>query len=245
MKAAKEGYPFFAPMIEEIVTGGRFRPQNKHRNLKKLELVSEEDGRVFGVSFLSLLKTAATEEGAFNSLLLKHHPLLDFSNKHPFFKPLMMVAGNSLNHASTWKKLFLSAAAAGMSIFDIATDIYTILYYYELEKARTANLMLAFVSLSIFMQLVACGLIHYHDPKRMLVELLATLTFTKPGFNKFRVLTNKKMVGHELMPPVSELLVFKQIEVFAESIPVTVLQVFSLLEGEKIDWIVIGALLSR
>ena len=46
------------------------------------------------------------------------------------------------------------------------------------------------------------------------------------------------------MPPITEMMGFKIIEVFAESIPVTVLQVYTILMSEKLDIIVLLALFS-
>jgi len=58
------------------------------------------------------------------------------------------------------------------------------------------------------------------------------------------VLTNAKIEGHELISPVSEMMYFKGCEVFAESIPVTVLQVNAVLTSDKLDVVVLLAMLS-
>jgi len=78
----------------------------------------------------------------------------------------------------------------------------------------------------------------------MISEIVGTVTFTKPTFNKWRVLINTEMEGHALVPPVSEMMFFKLTEVFAESIPVTVLQVNTVLTSDKPDAIVLLAMLS-
>jgi len=94
------------------------------------------------------------------------------------------------------------------------------------------------------LQLFLVAAIHHKNKRKMLIEMLGTVTFTKPAFNKFRVLTNAKVESHAIMPPVSEMMAFKMCEVFSESIPMSVIQVSNVLESAELDWIVVGALLT-
>jgi len=68
---------------------------------------------------------------------------------------------------------------------------------------------MGFVLLSLTMQMMLVVAIHHKKPKKMWIELLGTVTFTKLAFNKWRVLTNAKMDGHEIMQPVNEMMMFK------------------------------------
>jgi len=63
----------------------------------------------------------------------------------------------------------------------------------------------------------------------MLFEMFLIVTFTKQGVNWWRVLTNAKMESHAIMSPVSEMMMFQVAEVFSESIPMTVIQLDSIL----------------
>jgi len=91
-------------------------------------------------------------------------------------------------------------------------------------------------------QLLLVIVVHHRNLKQMIIEMFGTLTFTKAAVNKFRVLTNAKIIGHEIVPPVTEMMAHKSAEVFAESIPCTILQVFNILESRELDWIVIMAM---
>ena len=101
-----------------------------------------------------------------------------------------------------------------------------------------------FVLLSLVLQLILVVAIHHKNKRRLLVEIVGTLAFTMPALNKWRVLTNTKMEGHEIMPPVSEMMMFKGVEVFAESIPVMVLQVGKVLTSEKLNIVILLAMMS-
>jgi len=197
-----------------------------------------------GASFLKFLNVAATEEGAFASWVTKHPSINELSTNHEFFKPLMLTIGKELRHAATWQKLGLSIGASLMSMLDVATDIFTINIYRGFGKHETADLMTLFVMLSLALQLVIVAAVHHRNKRKMLIEMFGTVTFTKPAFNKFRVLTNAKVESHAIMPPVSEMMMFKLAEVFSESIPMSVIQVSNVLESEELDWMVVGALLT-
>jgi len=200
------------------------------------------DGNYLGASFLKFLNVAATEEGAFASWVKKHPAMNELSTNHKFFKPLMLTLGKATRTSANWQKLGLSIGAALMSMLDVATDIYTIKIYRGLGKQEIADLMTLLLLLSLALQLLLVVAIHHRNKRKMLIEMFGTVTFTKPAFNKFRVLTNAKMKGHAIVPPVSEMMMFKMCEVFSESIPMSVIQVSNVLESEELDLIVLGAL---
>ena len=204
-------------------------------------MLTIHDGNYLGASFLKFLNVAATEEGAFASWVKKHPAMNELSTNHKFFKPLMLTLGKATRTSANWQKLGLSIGAALMSMLDVATDIYTIAIYRGLGKHETADLMTFFVVLSLALQLLLVVAIHHRNKRKMLIEMVGTVTFTKPAFNKFRVLTNAKIKGNAIMPPVSEMVFFKWVEVFSESIPMSVIQVVNVLESEVLDWIVVGA----
>ena len=151
---------------------------------------------------------------------LDRNPALkEFDKKHAFFRGIMTSIGKEFRHRATWKKVFLSMGSAAFSMFDIGSDIFLIFSYRSRGQDEVADMMIVFVLLSLGLQLIAVLAIHHKNKKRMIVEIVATLTFTKAGFNKYRVLTDAKTDGHEVVPPVTEMVAFKICELFAESIP--------------------------
>jgi len=242
MRTMKIAHPFFETMIQAVIVDGK--EEKGQHNEGKLAVLTVRDGNHLGDSFLKFLNFAATEEGAFASWVKKHPAMNEFSANHEFFKPLMLTIGKELRHAATWQKLGLSIAVALMSMLDVASDIYTIAIYRSRGLHETAVLMILFVLLSLALQLGLVTAVHHRNKREMLIELFGTVTFTKPAFNKFRVLTNAKMKGHAIVSPVTEMMMFKLCEVFSECIPMSVIQVLNVLESEELDWIVVGALLT-
>ena len=104
-------------------------------------------------------------------------------------------------------------------MLDSVTDIVSFFVYLSRGLHDVAEMMIVFVLLSLGLQLVVVVAIHHKNKRRMFVEIVGTLTFTKTGFNKYRVLTNAKTDGHEMLPILTEMVAFKLCELFAESIP--------------------------
>jgi len=182
----------------------------------KLAVLTVHDGNHLGASFKRFVGVTATEEGAFASWVKMHPAMneLSLSPNHKFFKPLMLTIGKYIRHSATKMKLLISVSASLASMLDVTGDLYTIWYYRSIGLQDAANLMTVFVALSIGLQIFLVIAIHRKNKRRMLVELLGTVTFTKQGVNFWRTYTNARPRGHELIPPVSEMMVFQGAEVF-------------------------------
>jgi len=100
----------------------------------------------------------------------------------------------------------------------------------------------------VFMQCILVYFNHRYDSHRLKKEIIATLTFTKPALNIFRVLTKQRLNGHEMLDHTTELVYFKACKLVLESIPCTVLQFAAFMEleisaGELTYWGVVFSLL--
>jgi len=233
MKTLKGECIWFESMCEAIILGTytAVRPQG----FERLELLDKSDGLELGRNFTYQLGRAATENGAVDRFLKSNPAMMSFSEKNAFFVPLLTAVGKAILHAKTWHKLLLSAGTALSSIFDVGSDIYTIFYYRSIGLVAEADAMLTFLVGSLFLQVSVVLLLHHKNKRRMLIELAGTLTLTKMGMNWWNVLTNKKMEGHEIVPAVSEMFMFMVAEIFAECIPMTILQVNTFLLSEETD----------
>ena len=72
--------------------------------------------------------------------------------------------------------------------------------------------------------------------------MIGTVTLTKQGLSYWRCLTNVKMKNHEYMSPVTEMMFFQNCEVFAECIPMAVIQMTNVLEMAVKDYVLVVAL---
>ena len=65
----------------------------------------------------------------YRSWLNKNPALKEFDEKYAFFGGLMTSIGKELRHRATWTKVMLSARTAAFGMFDVVTDIFSILVY--------------------------------------------------------------------------------------------------------------------
>jgi len=215
IKEVNERYPFFLPLLEAVLVGRRkVKSTGLDYSKSYLPLLLKSDGEALGATFGTELLVSATEVGAYNSWVARAPALKVFDELHPFFKPLMLGIGRGINSSATNRKLFLSIGASFFSIFDVFTDVYTILHYLKLELDDIALTMTGLVATSLFFQLLAVWAIHGKVLSVLLVEWIWTITFIKPAFNKFRVLTNAPQQSDTLVSPVSEMMLYKMIETF-------------------------------
>ena len=132
----------------------------------------------------------------------------------------MTSLGKVWRHRATWKMVLRSIGSAIFSMVDMGSDIFSIFVYRSRGFYDVANLMTFFVLLSLVLQLLLVVMIHYKNKRSLLFEIFGTLSFTKPAFNKYRVLRNSKAENRlAVVSPITEMIMFKIAEIFAESIP--------------------------
>ena len=187
MRAMKVEQPFIEKLIQAVVVGGGGGNENEISE-KKFAMLEVGDGSILGASFVKHLNVAATEEGAFASWVKKHPAMneLSLSTKYIFFKPLLLTTGKVVRHTTTWTKMAKSIGAALMSMLDIGSDVYTIKIYRSRNAIKTADLMTFFVLVSLILQIMLTIAVHHKNKWTTLKELVGTLTFVKPAFNKVR-----------------------------------------------------------
>ena len=102
MKVMKTECPWFESLMEEIIIDSKETRKksnsNNNSNFDKLSLLNRSGGYTIGSRFLDELGRAATEEGAFDSWLIKNPALVEFSKNHKFFKSLQTSIGREIRH---------------------------------------------------------------------------------------------------------------------------------------------------
>ena len=135
---------------------------------------------------------------------------------------LNVVAKRLLGEVS-WGLKMRVLMGAGLSIMDMATDIFVIVGYMEKKETRGYGYaLLGMIALSMAVQLLMVYGQHRKKPLTMLREALIVLTGMKPGFDAFNVCSGKQMEEHHVIDAKMELLVAKSAEMVCESIPVRV-----------------------
>ena len=235
MKELVRLHPFFKQILLNILLDEGKRVSYRHRVISHLnfENFTEVHGQLIGESFGYYLRLNPNEESGVNTWISQFDGLMAFSEDYHFVAAFFYGLGRKTKYKVTFIILFLSIGSGIMSLIDIGTDVATINYFLESEegsnKRQRGFLMLFFVVTTVILQVALVCFIHSRDFTTMWREVVTSLTFTKPAFNKFRFLTDKVMRGHERMDNLEEMMFFKITEVFCESIPCTVIHISSIM----------------
>ena len=124
---------------------------------------------------------------------------------------------------------------AGLSILDIATDMFVIWRYMGEEETKGYGWsLLGMVVGSMVLQLLMVFVQNYTKPRVMAKEVLIVLTGLKPGFDCARVCLGREMEEHHVFDAKVELAATKGIEMICESIPGSILQLYVLFDDKNL-----------
>jgi hypothetical protein len=126
-----------------------------------------------------------------------------------------------------------------MSFADMASDAYVVRLYFSLGQTSAAYSLLAMVGLNMLWQ----GSIVYMQTNGLkrdkwrtrLIELLAVVTFTKPGLDAYRVAGGAEAAPGAALSPLTEMSLTKAGELIFEAIPGLVLQLISLMKTKDVS----------
>ena len=119
---------------------------------------------------------------------------------------------------------------------DFSTDLESIIRFYEEGNDHFAYLNLVFVAVSLFLQM---GMVLLQNKKRgvktIVYEMLIVGFMIKPAIDAKRVVSGNVRLENSLVDPQFEATFNKCAEMFAESIPSSVLQTYAIFASQKIS----------
>ena len=155
---------------------------------------------------------------------------------------LNVVAKRLLGEVS-WGLKMRVIVGAGLSILDMATDIFVIVRYMGKEETKGYGWSLLWMIVSSMMlQLLLVFVQNKGRPRVLMTEMLIVLTATKPAMDCYRCCAGQEMQEHHSIDAKTELVTTKMIEMFAESIPGSLLQLFVLLKVKNVSRATVGSI---
>ena len=147
------------------------------------------------------------------------------------FRPMMTVVARRLLGEVSWGLKLRVCMGAGLSVLDMATDIFVVVGYMGKEETRGYGYsLLGMLAGCMALQLLFVFVQNSKKPSAVAKEMLIVLSMLKPGFDAARVASGKKMEEHHSMDAKTELVATKGIELVCESIPGCVLQLYAILK---------------
>jgi len=236
-------HEFFQPMMVRVVEN-KLRPAGTV-NTPLCDL-SKREGGVMARGLAMAMASNLTAEAGVDQWLLQHSALIQFDKEEAFFRPMMNVVGKRLLGEVSWGLKMRVIMGAGLSVLDMATDVFVIMGYMGEEETRGYGwILLWMIAGSLAIQLLVAFGQNRKKPLKMLGEMLIVLTGMKPGFDAFSVCSGKEMDEHGLMDAKAELVVCKGIEMVCESIPGCILQLYAILKsGDRSRRVIVSVAVS-
>jgi len=144
----------------------------------------------------------------------------------------------------SWGLKMRVAMGAGLSILDMATDIFVIVGYMGEEETKGYGWsLLGMIVGSMMLQLLIVFVQNRKKARVLMTEALIVLTGLKPGVDCYRLCAAQEMEQHHLMDAQFELVATKCAEMIAESIPGCLLQFYVMLKVKNASRATVGSVL--
>jgi len=230
LREIAEKYEFFQPMMTRVVENKLLRKAGDVKS--KLCSVSLKEGETMGKGLAMTLATNQTAEAGVDEWILKFRSLRALDKEEVFFRPMMDVVAKRLLGEVSWGKKTRVVMGAGLSLMDMATDVFVIIGYMKSAETKGYGWSLLWmIAGSMLLQLCTVYMQNRKKPLKLLWEALIVLTGLKPGFDAHAVVSGKEMDVHSAFDPKIELVICKGAEMVCESIPGCLLQLYAILKS--------------
>jgi hypothetical protein len=160
--------------------------------------------------------------------------LVELDAQHKWFRSFMYSVALRVIKSSDLGMKSRVIFGAGLSLFDMASDIYMIYVFWTTDEIKLAIATLCMILASTALQVVlVLGATTKMKTSTKIFEIAIVLTCMKPAVDAFRVATDWQSDEHQTMDTLQEMVLSKCIESTAESIPASVLQGFAFLKAAK------------
>jgi len=193
---------------------------------------SKKEGRAMARGLAMALAGNLTAEAGVDQWILQERALVQFDKEEAWFRPMLNLVAKRLLGEVSWGLKGRVIMGAGLSILDMATDVFVIVGYMGKEETRGYGwILLYMIVASMTCQLVLVYFQNWKKPRTLAKEVLIVLTGLKPAFDASAVCSGKAMDEHHSIDAKTEMVITKVVEMLCESVPGCVLQVYAILKS--------------
>jgi len=234
MQEFAELFPWFPHMMKAVLA-------NKLTPVATVSLVSMHDvstkeGKDIGALLGMSIACCQMSHAAVDDWIHKARALQDIDNDFFWFRPMMDAISFQLLMEASWGMRLRVFFGAGISLFDVASDLYMIYVFYQDGGFQLRNFkfwfQLSTVLLSISLQLL---LVHVQRRKNHIREKMYVIFCVKPMVDAYRIVTGQDRGACEdgaVMSTLFEAILCKAIEIVIENIPGGIMQTFAFVNGD-------------
>ena len=149
----------------------------------------------------------------------------------------------------SWGLMFRAYFGAGISFMDLASDSYRVRAFFKTGRSGAGYALVGMVGGNLVFQLLfviaqTAGLTK-NKWRTMFIEILSVVSFTKPGWDAYRLASGAEQQLGALLDPLVEAMATKMSEMVFEGVPGLVIQLVAFMQAEdKTTSAVISLLIS-
>ena len=225
--------PFFSPMMVVVATNKFRTTQNV---VTKLATLTKLDGENIGTGLALALITSTTSDNAVDTWVDRYPALVEFEEEWVWFRPMMNVVAKKLLYQNRRREKYKVYFKAALSICDMCSDVYMIVYYFNKGLRVYAWAVFATIAVNMFFQ----QMIVYGQNRRIAFqhiakEMFITIICLKPAADAYKVSKHENKNPNHAVHAMDEMLFSRVAEIVAESLPNLIMQTVVLLESENKD----------
>jgi hypothetical protein len=200
-------------------------------------LTANESGQI-ARSFVMLLMSNISGEAAVDEFILTYPALADTDSEFKWFRPMMTAIASDLMSKVAYGTKVRAGVGATVSILDLVSDTAIIIQYFGADSSTEfAYVMIGLVAANVLLQLFIVW-VQTRDLKKgkwktMLLEMLTTVLFLKPGLDAWKVASGAEQKPGSSFPPITEMTFSKCLEMIIEAVPGFVLQSIAIVSAER------------
>jgi hypothetical protein len=226
LREMKAKHEFFEPMMARLVRNKLWPAGDVN---SKLCSVTPREGTTIGAGLSLALVGNLTSEAAVDEWILRYPALGELDREEVWFRPMMNTIAMRLLSEVAWGLKFRLISASLLSVLDIVSDINVVVQYMRVPELMGFGRILIFmIGTSLFLQLLVAIFKNKKDKAKMAKECLIVVTGLKVPYDSYHVISGSEG-DNDKVDTKLELTWSKTIEMFAEAIPGTVLQVYAAL----------------
>lgn len=234
-------YPWFDALLDEVIDG---KLHFSHLPTSvKLSEYDREVAKAAGQAFAVTLITHSQSANGVAEWILQCEGLRELDQVEISFRPALEAIGAEVLKKSSWGVSLRAAAGAIISISDLASDLVMMFAFYAEGRTQYGNATLLMISICFGLQLIMITINKYDGGLKVLgIEFVILFSGLKPAFDAYMLASGQEQKPYAAFDPFTELTGARMIELFAENIPMCILQVMSILDSRSVSATVLTSL---
>jgi hypothetical protein len=229
LREVQAAHPCFRVIVKTIVEQRIYPPGVIKTKLAELTFV---EATKIGSFLKGEITVGLNSDAATDNWISSQVALVELDAEYKFFRPFVYAIALRIIKSSDWGMKIRVIVGAGLSIFDMSSDIYMIYLFSSTDERGFAIATLTMIVINMFIQIVmVLSASAKVKTSTRVKEVLYCVFCVKAGVDAYRIATDWQPEHESAIDPMQEMIFAKAIETAAEALPGSAVQIFALLKG--------------